>query len=577
MKNPNLKITPVKGRPMLHWVGKRPLDVVEHYPAQLCEAAGVKAPPREPSYAEFAKHDYNLLFHGDNKEVLSSLLTAGFRGKIDLVYIDPPFDSKADYVRKVKLRGQSKKIAGGEASTAEQAQYEDIWANDNYLQFMYERVILLRELLSERGSIYLHCDWHKSHHLRLLLDEVFGTDCFQNHIIWFYPRGGDSTRQFNRKHDDIFFYSKTDDWIFNYDDVVIPYTDEQRARFTEKDEHGKFYWNVNPRGERVKTYLGKGIGEYDVWNIGINASQIQAIGYPTLKPEPLLERIITASSNKDSIVLDCFCGSGTTAVVAEKLGRRWIMADMNKGAIQTTLARLQRQKKSAEKSARGVIHYRVNNYTGNEADLKKLLISKYGIRRERGDLFFDGVVGGQLAKITALNKPLTRLDIQHIKDEIAQNRPDETRGITVFCSGCELSLLEELAAEKKPINKITVRDIQADGMVTYARAGADVQITKKGATARVKIRDYISPSILARMDIERSVLNEQISDFRAQIDYVLFDTDYNSAHFNIAQTDHPEKKTDFIIGEYELDLPHAGAKIAVKVVDMLGEETLILE
>ena len=110
MKKKSLNITAVKGRPMLHWVGKKPLDVVRHFPAQLCETIGVEKPPAEPSHKDFVKNNYNLLFHGDNKEVLSSLLISGFRGKIDLIYIDPPFDSGADYVRKVKLRGQSEKI-----------------------------------------------------------------------------------------------------------------------------------------------------------------------------------------------------------------------------------------------------------------------------------------------------------------------------------------------------------------------------------------------------------------------------------------------------------------------------------
>ena len=178
-----LKIAPLKGRPMLHWVGKKPLDVVRHFPAQLCETVEVGDPPAEPSYKEFAKSKYNLLFHGDNKEILSSLLIAGFRGKVDLIYIDPPFDSAADYVRKVRLRGQSKTLKGEGHTSIEQTQYEDIWANYNYLQFMYERLILLRELLSNEGSIYLHCDWHKIHHLRFLLDEVFGEENFGNEII----------------------------------------------------------------------------------------------------------------------------------------------------------------------------------------------------------------------------------------------------------------------------------------------------------------------------------------------------------------------------------------------------------
>ena len=205
-KNP-IKITPIKGRPMLHWVGKKPLDVVRHFPAQLCETVGVDDPPVEPSYSEFVKSDYNLLFHGDNKEILSSLLIAGFRGKIDLIYIDPPFDSGADYVRKVKLRGQTEELEGEGHTSIEQAQYEDIWANDNYLQFMYERLILMRELLSEKGNLYLHCDCHKSHHLRFLLDEVFGAENFRNELVWHYPgREMCIATKFNCKHDTIYFY-----------------------------------------------------------------------------------------------------------------------------------------------------------------------------------------------------------------------------------------------------------------------------------------------------------------------------------------------------------------------------------
>ncbi|MGR3914838.1 MAG: site-specific DNA-methyltransferase [Gammaproteobacteria bacterium] len=582
MKKSKLKITPLKGRPMLHWVGKRPLDVVEHYPAQLCESVGVDAPPREPAYAAFAKQNYNLLFHGDNKEVLSSLLTAGFRGKIDLVYIDPPFDSGADYVRNVSLRGRPEKIKGENASFTEHAQYEDIWANDNYLQFMYERVILLRELLSERGSMYLHCDWHKSHHLRFVLDEVFGAECFANEIVWRYKKFASSSKKFLNNHDTIFLYRKSGDFIFNAPREKL---ENPERRLSRKVNEGRLVNEKDDEGNLVYIEVSDtAIDDYwdDCWDeipTVMPASSLYA-GFPTQKPGPLLARIIAASSNEDSIVLDCFCGSGTTAAAAEKLGRRWIMADMNKGAIQATMSCLQRMAAGkngdlAEKNARGIAHYRVNNYMANEAELKKLIIAKYGIRRENGDLFFAGTVGGELAKIVALNKPLTRLDIQHIKDEIAQNRPDETRGVTVFCSGCELSLIDELAAEKSPINKITVRDIQQDGMHTHVPAEADVRIAKKGAAAHVEIRNYISHTILARMEIERNAFGAQIDDFRAQIDYVHIDTDYDGAHFRIVKSDLPAKKTDMIKGEYELILPRAGAKIAVKIVDMLGEESII--
>ena len=579
MKKKAVTITPLKGRPMLHWVGKKPLDVVQHFPAQLCESFGVKNPPTEPSYEEFVKSNYNLLFHGENKEVLSSLLIAGFRGKIDLIYIDPPFDSGADYVRKVKLRGQSAKLQGEGHTPIEQAQYTDIWANDNYLQFMYERLILMRELLSEKGSIYLHCDWHKSHHLRFLLDEIFGEENFLNEIIWSYRRWPSKTDNFQSMHDTLHCYSKKGTrHIFNrtYEEPSASYIQRFGGRTQILDEE---------TGTRKLTIEEdtKGMPMRDVWDISIIAGfKNERTNFPTQKPEALLERIIKAASNENSIVFDCFCGSGTTAAVAEKLGRRWIMTDLNKGAIQTTLKRLQGviEKKSGKltDNGGGLIHYRVNNYDFAKQDgLKKIIISKYGVQTDRKDLFFDGTVGGQLAKIIDLDRPLTRLDIQIIKDEIVNNRSNETRDITVFCNGSELEIIAELDREKSPINRIIVHDIQQDGMITNQPAKAEVSITKKNKKAMVNITDYISPSILARMEIDKTLFDEQIGDFRAQIDYVLIDTDFNGESFNIVESDLPEKKTDFIKGEYELSLPHASAKVAVKIVDMLGEEVIAVK
>ena len=178
-----MKITPVKGKPMLHWVGKRTIDTVNAYPAQLVETYNVENLEKEPTYDRF-KDGPHLLFHGDNKEILSTLLVQGFRGKIDLIYIDPPFASGADYVRKVKLRGRKENLEAEGHSVIEQTQYTDIWANDNYLQFMYERLSLMRELLSEKGSLYLHCDWRMNSYLRLAMDEIFGKSNFLNLVTW---------------------------------------------------------------------------------------------------------------------------------------------------------------------------------------------------------------------------------------------------------------------------------------------------------------------------------------------------------------------------------------------------------
>jgi len=597
-KNPAkkpLKITPLKGRPMLHWVGKKPLDVVQNYPAQLSESFGVDKPPVRPTYDQFMDSGHNLLFTGDNKEILSSLLVAGFRGKVDLIYIDPPFDSGADYVRRVKLRGvgngngngngengaangNGDKIPGEGQSFIEQAQYNDIWANDNYLQFMYERLILLRELLSEKGSIYLHCDENKNHHLRFLLDEIFGMENFQREVIWdITVLSGYKTQADNwiRGHDSIYFYTKSENFIFNKQKQ--PHRKEYIDRFDKQDDAGRWYFDG--RGPRLYkdevVKRGKSVGDvwFDIMSFQQQPTSVENVQYPTQKPEALLERIIKASSNPDSIVLDCFAGSGTTAAVAEKLGRRWIAADLNKGAIQTTIKRLQGV--VDKKKNRGFVHYRVNNYDFAKLDeLKKIIIAKYGIRIKRQDLYFDRTDDGELAKIVDLDKPLTRLDIQVIRDELSTNRATDERNITVFCNGCETGLQAELEDEKRkrPINQITVCDIQRDGVTTERPAEANVTIAKRGKTAAIKIVDYLSPTILARMEIDRTVFNEQIDDFRAQIDCVLFDTDYNGKHFNIVESDVPARKGDYVQGEYKLPLPRAGATVAVKIIDMLGEE-----
>ena len=439
----NLKVTPVKGRPMLHWVGKRPLDVIQPYPAQLCESFGVENPPTEPLYSRFIKGKANLLFQGDNREVLSSLLIAGFRGKIDLIYIDPPFDSGADYVRNVRLRGGSTKLKGEGQTLLEQVQYEDIWANDNYLQFMYERLILMRELLSGKGSIYLHCDWHKNHHLRFLLDEVFGEGNFRNQVIWRYRRWPSPGKNFQKMHDIILRYSKSKDVIWNQllesksESTLKAFGDTKlTTEITERNTVKKIRTSESSSGTAMS----------DVWEIShvqgsASRERENAGNFPTQKPETLLDRIIQASSDKGSIVLDCFCGSGTTAVVADRLGRRWIMADINKGAVQRTIRRLMSVKcengsDPTKGNGHGFVHYRVNNYDATKRnELKKIIVSKYGIQIDRKDLFFDGLLDGQLVKIIDLDKPLTCLDIQIIRDEIEKYRRDETRDIVAFCNG----------------------------------------------------------------------------------------------------------------------------------------------
>lgn len=595
----DIPIPPVHGRPLLTWVGKQPLRHVAAFPAQHVETfAPVAFSAHED--LEHPWHDWpecyapgGLLFHGDNKEVLAHLLAYGFRGKINLIYIDPPFDSGADYVRKVHLRGAraAVRMAGEPASLGEQIQYTDIWSHDSYLQFMYERLLLLRELLAEEGSIYLHCDYRQSHHLRCLMDEVFGAEHFQNEIIWFYPRGGDSEKQFNRKHDTILFYAKSDTWTFNYHDVVIPYTPEQLARFDHEDAHGRFYWNVNPRGERVKTYQRKaGIGEYDVWNIPINAVQIEQVGYPTLKPEALLERIIRASSHPGDLLLDCFSGSGTTAAVAQKLGRRWIACDLNRGAIQTAVKRLQgiiqaQIDAGTDPVVTGFTVHRINNYDlalppGAALDLA---CQHIGIVRSRTADYFDGMLGRRLVKLIPFDHPLNPLDLEELRRELA-TRPTETRDVVLVCLGQTLAAaawLEEWQRLRGDgLNRIEVIELRSDprygNFIVHEPAIARVHIRRVAGQITVEITDFISPTIIARLERDVSLLRASIPDWRAMVDCVMIDTAYDGRVFTLRHCDIPMRKQDLVGGSYTFPAPAERTSVAVKIVDMLGEEVLVV-
>ena len=320
----------IKGFPELRWTGKRPYRSTQYYPAQLRE-----------SYGEEQNGWINKIFWGDNLQVMSHLLKE-YRGKIDLIYIDPPFDSKADYKKKKDLKGIGK--ATSDSTSFEEKQYGDIWTNDEYLQFMYERLLIMRELLSETGSIYLHCDWHRSAYLRLLLDEVFGNINFRNEIVWSYFGFKRATsKKFPQKHDLIFSYTKTPEYTWNVQ--YKPHSPEYIKRF-KKDENGRLYRDdVNPTGGGTRIiYLDEVEGDIidSVWTDipPVNPVAKERQNYPTQKPEALIERIIKSSTNPGDIVFDCFMGSGTTQAVAMKLGRRFIGADINLGAIQTTTKRL---------------------------------------------------------------------------------------------------------------------------------------------------------------------------------------------------------------------------------------------
>lgn len=600
MTEENIKITPAKGRPMLNWVGKRPLDYVKGFPAQLVECfdpLNVNKIPQTPNYESLKDNWHNLLFHGDNKDVLATLLEKGFRGKIDLIYIDPPFKSGADYVRKVKLRGVKNlnKLDNDDASILQQTMYFDIWNNDNYLQFMYERLLLLKELLSETGSIYVHLDWHVGHYVKLLMDEVFGQENFRNEIIWHYFVSGKYPNKFAKDHDSIYVYSKQENALFNYEkelDKYLYYEKYYNKQIVIGDD-GKEYYEYN--GE-LRTFE-KQVSE--TWYINkIKRDGSEIVGFDTQKPEALLERIIKASSNPDDIVLDCFIGSGTTAAVAQKLGRRWIACDLNKGAIQLTSKRLQgiiknqisdKQlallKENSLPKYTSFAVYKVNNYDLKilETESIELAVQHIGIQRTRTDSFFDGTFGKELVKIIDFNHPLTLLDLQLIQEEL-EKRPNEDRNITIVCLGKELSVdpwIEEWN-KKHPINKLNVIELKTNpkygSFLIHKPDEAKVRMERTDKTkGKVVIEDFISPTIIERLNMDNKLFKIKIPDFRSMIDTVLIDNNYDGKTFHIVYSDVPEKKDDLIKGEYEIEISENKTVVAVKIIDMLGEEVIITE
>lgn len=300
---------------------------------------------------------FNRLCYGDNLMVMQALLTGdkatglpSMRGKIDLIYIDPPYDSKADYRTKITLPGGDIDL---KPTVLEQFAYSDTWKDGtvSYLKNLYPRLYLMRELLSDKGSIYVHLDWHVNSYVRVLLDEIFGKTCFLNEIVWCYSQGAKSKRMFGRKHDTILSYTKSEEnQIFNAEAVKIEMKSgkESFGGRLETDEDGRqyrlVYGSKNSKGETryYKYYLDEGKIPEDYWT-NVNSLQsgvTERTGYATQKPEKLLERIIKASSNEDSIVADFYAGSGTTGAVAEKLGRRWIMSDLGKPANMIMRKRL---------------------------------------------------------------------------------------------------------------------------------------------------------------------------------------------------------------------------------------------
>jgi site-specific DNA-methyltransferase (adenine-specific) len=301
-----------------HLAGKYPLHTTEVFDGQ----AHADQPDTEPVGGW-----YNRLILGDKRDVLPALCHE-FANSINLIYIDPPFMTGRDFTS-----------------------YSDRWNNDLdvYLQWLYETFMLLRQLLVSDGSLYVHLDWRATHYARVMLDEVFGYTAdaagpgFKNEIIWHYQSGGRSRRSYARKHDTLLLYTKSAEYCFHGERIGERRGSRRRNHMRKQvGDDGRVRWTIRSAGKLYSYDEDKVMTPSDVWSdiSHLQQKDPERNGYATQKPAALLERIILASSEENDLVLDCFCGSGVTPVVAEQFGRRWIACDLNPEAIRLTRERL---------------------------------------------------------------------------------------------------------------------------------------------------------------------------------------------------------------------------------------------
>ncbi len=596
----------------------------------------------------------NKLIWGDNKLILSSLKNGPMReeiekqGGIKLIYIDPPFDVGADFSMDIEI---GEDTFTKQPSVLEELAYRDTWGKgaDSFIAMIYERLSLMRDLLADDGSIFVHCDWRVSAFIKCILDEVFGKERFNNEIIWHFVKGASGNNRFGRKHQTIYWYNKSDSFIFNRSDIGIAYSPETLARA----ERGEARYNVSAEELNER---GKNPG--DVWSDlhPIQGNSVQNTGYATQKPEALLERIILGSSREGNIVADFFVGSGTTLSVAEKLGRKWIGSDLGKFAIHTTRKRMigvQRELKTAGQSWRAfeilnLGKYERQHYIGVNPSLRdqekqkqleakekafiELIIRAYKAEAIEGFQTFHGKKAGRMVAVGPVNLPVTRLFVEEVVSECRQKRitradilafefemglfPNlldeaKTKGIDLAVKHIPREVFDKRAVDKgqvafhdvsfievKPIIKKNSVAVQlTDFSVFYNQdsvKAVEEALKNGGSKIVVEAGKIIKVTKDKKGITTRDVLTKNWTDW---IDYWSVDFDFESKKEVVTVKDEAtgeaEQKWsgDYIFEnewqsfrtrkERKLELtsaakevPKGRRKIAVKVVDIFGNDTM---
>ena len=472
--------------------------------------------------------DRNLVLRGECLSACAYLAEKGV--KVDLVYIDPPFASGADYAKKIYIRrnprvaeaiAQAETALEGEALRSfEEKMYGDVWDKERYLNWMYENLVAIKSVMSDTASIYVHLDWHIGHYVKILMDEIFGEDKFRNEIIWHYSDGTAPVGAFKRKTDSIYFYSKSDCNVFN--EIRVPSLNPQR--YTKIDENGDRYFEDGHHGTTKRFYLKDGIIADNVWSYITNdafrqlnsqSALRQEYDYATQKPEALLERIIRASSNEGMLVADFFGGSGVTAAVANRLGRRFIHCDIGINSVETARDRLRRAGAEFEvlEIKDGVSLYR--NPAQTMEKLRRLIPGLHG--EDALDGFWAGSIhdakrGMQPVYLPNLMDGSTRLldiaQMNRILKEALPALPDGTKRVVVYYVDiADRNEVERFIKEQNgTLVEVELRDLKGvlDSVVAEDDAEFEVaEVRAEGGTAggwRVAIRRFFSDRVRRRVE-----------------------------------------------------------------------------
>ena len=618
--------------------GKRQNPVRVALPFQTVETVNESAADRQRNLELFSSGRQtewrNRLIWGDNKYVLPSLLPE-FAGMVDLIYIDPPFTTGQDFsfnatIPNYPADDDDPTVFTKQPSIIEQKAYRDTWGagDDSYLQVMYERLTLMRELLNEKGTIYVHCDWRKNSALRLILDEVFGSNNFMNEVIWkrdSAAKGAKKTsRQWSREGDNILVYRKEEGAFFTQV-YITELTDTQLREYMYEDPDGRKFKKVTlgdysqqsieqfrKQNLIYKTSSGREYKKYyldearfaigSIWTDIVNLSkgQHEQVGYLTQKPEELLDRIIRASSQEGDLVLDCFAGSGTAAVAAEKLKRRWIACDLSRFAIHTTRKRLL--------SVQGISPFSVQNLgkyerqvwqtaefqTGGdsaieqqrlrEAAYRKFILDLYHATPINGHTWIHGIKSDRMVHVGAVDAPVTLTDAKAIAREAwkvaSSGKAAGKAAADVLGWEFAFELNEtarQVAAEsrvdvnfKKIPREVLEKKAVEQGDIKFFELGAlSVEQKQKGRELSIKVTDFVIP-----IDDVPEEARKAIEHWSQMIDYWALDWDFRDDTFhNQWQSYRTRREPEIeLSAKHEYEAP-GSYKVVVKVIDILGNDT----